>query len=148
MISLLEGFSAPKGTDTHALVTSGLLKLGAQRIQAAMSAFEHYVPYDIDRCFLGVACGSSNNALRSDELFGLTRLEAIVLMEMYDSWPEQLRGFCERFLESQREPHRVECAWCNTQLSPGREPTSHGICSACRVIYFGPEVIADEPAYV
>jgi len=26
---------------------------------------------------------------------------------------------------------RVECAWCRTEMAPGREPTSHGICDPC-----------------
>jgi len=29
------------------------------------------------------------------------------------------------------EKNRVECAWCNTEMKPGSEPTSHGICPEC-----------------
>lgn len=31
--------------------------------------------------------------------------------------------------------HRVACAWCRTELSPGIEPTSHGICGACEAMF-------------
>ena len=30
-----------------------------------------------------------------------------------------------------RREHRTECAWCHIELTPGREPTSHGICTLC-----------------
>lgn len=29
------------------------------------------------------------------------------------------------------EQHRQICAWCEVELRPGIEPTSHGICGAC-----------------
>ena len=32
---------------------------------------------------------------------------------------------------------RCECAWCHTELRPGREPTTHGICDDCRQLHFG-----------
>jgi hypothetical protein len=28
------------------------------------------------------------------------------------------------------------CAWCSQTICEGEEPVSHGICSACRAIYF------------
>lgn len=27
--------------------------------------------------------------------------------------------------------NRKECAWCRTEMRPGVEPTSHGICPTC-----------------
>lgn len=32
---------------------------------------------------------------------------------------------------AQPMPHRVACAWCSAEMSPGREPTSHSICETC-----------------
>lgn len=29
------------------------------------------------------------------------------------------------------EPYEVICAWCKVQVSDGRQPVSHGICSDC-----------------
>jgi hypothetical protein len=37
----------------------------------------------------------------------------------------------QRAIESRESPLRLECAWCDTLLRDGREPTSHGICEAC-----------------
>ena len=31
---------------------------------------------------------------------------------------------------------RLVCAWCQAVLRDGDEPTSHGICEACRAIHF------------
>ncbi len=31
----------------------------------------------------------------------------------------------------ERIPHRRACGWCRKELSPGREPTTHGICPTC-----------------
>lgn len=28
-------------------------------------------------------------------------------------------------------PLRVVCAWCQSEMKPGREPVSHGICNGC-----------------
>lgn len=28
-------------------------------------------------------------------------------------------------------PLRVVCSWCQAEMSPGREPVSHGICPTC-----------------
>jgi hypothetical protein len=33
-------------------------------------------------------------------------------------------------------PLRVDCAWCNATMSPGREPVTHGICAECEKQYF------------
>lgn len=37
-----------------------------------------------------------------------------------------LAGTCYRLL-----PLRVACAWCQTEMRAGREPSSHGICGVC-----------------
>ena len=34
------------------------------------------------------------------------------------------------------EPVKIVCAWCQTVLSDGTEPPSHGICPACQVKHF------------
>lgn len=31
---------------------------------------------------------------------------------------------------------RRVCAWCSRVIEDGAEPTSHGICAACRAIHF------------
>lgn len=35
---------------------------------------------------------------------------------------------------------RVECAWCNTTLREGADPTSkvvtHGLCESCKAVHF------------
>ena len=33
---------------------------------------------------------------------------------------------------------RTVCAWCACLLREGAEPTSHGICPACRAVHFPP----------
>ena len=37
-------------------------------------------------------------------------------------------------------PMRVACAWCDTEISAGVEPTSHGICPTC-VVRLNPEPV-------
>jgi hypothetical protein len=35
------------------------------------------------------------------------------------------------YLLAIRRQLRTACAWCKLELTPGREPTSHGICTMC-----------------
>jgi len=63
-----------------------------------------------------------------------------------DKWLQNQRGLAAlRYLQRQLcraktpmptppapPPPRVICAWCQAEISPGGEPTSHGICVACK----------------
>ena len=40
------------------------------------------------------------------------------------------------YIEQAEIPNRVECSWCHEEMTPGREPTSHGIHDECREKYF------------
>lgn len=33
-------------------------------------------------------------------------------------------------------PPRRVCGWCSTEMAPGCEPASHGICEPCAHTYF------------
>jgi hypothetical protein len=46
--------------------------------------------------------------------------------------PKEAYVIREKILARFRErPMRRVCAWCQRELAPGREPTTHGICEAC-----------------
>lgn len=50
------------------------------------------------------------------------------------------RGFVRRCRElglaTSTEHARLICSWCNGTIRDGGEPTSHGICPACRDAHF------------
>lgn len=43
-------------------------------------------------------------------------------------------------------PQRRVCAWCGLELSPGREPVSHGVCHHCYELCFKKEDEEDHDA--
>lgn len=51
-----------------------------------------------------------------------------------------------RAVRARRSPLRLVCAWCRAELSPGREPVTHGICPPCANHMREGEVRVEVPA--
>lgn len=57
--------------------------------------------------------------------------------EEFKAWlptPQATRTLDDMLKDNQRVddgPMRKQCAWCQQEIAPGREPTTHTICTPC-----------------